>query len=224
MPTANFDMTDFNRKLNNTIQYSMGFTKGIELNRLRFNQTLGEYTVQALGKYIDAKARGNPNALHHVYEPGMVGQEKARLFNFDAVATIENIIISGRFLPSSGTPTNGGEPFIDKARIMEDQISIVITPRSSNVLAFEYEGQTVFTSNSIYIDHPGGDEVAGSFGRVIDEFFLNYFTNAMLQPLIADLEKADEYLVNFNAGVNGGGRSLGIRAGKAYLSMTGVIE
>lgn len=223
MPTARLDMTDFNRKLNNAIQYSNGFIKGIESNRLIFNQTLGEYTIQALGKYIDTKARANPNALHHVYEPTMAGQEQARLFDFDATATIQNIVITGKFLPSKGMPSNGGEPFEDRARIMEDQIAIVITPRSSNVLAFEYEGETVFTSNSVYIDHPGGDEVAGSFGRVVDEFFLSYFTNAMLQPIIADLENASEYLNHFNAGVNGGGTALGIRAGKEYLSITGVI-
>lgn len=224
MQNVILDTKDFSIKMNNLVQYSEGFIQGIEMNRLPFNQMLGEYTIQALNKYIDAKARGNPTALHHVYEPDMVGQPNARLFDFKANATIQSIIITGRFLPSSGTPSNGGEPFVNKAKIMEDQIAIVIAPRNSNVLAFETEGQTVFTSDSIYIDHPGGNEVAGSFGRTVDEFFLNYFTNAMLQPLIADLEKADEYLTSFKSGINGGGRSLGIRAGKSYLSMTGVIE
>lgn len=224
MLSVKLNAKDFSKTMKNVVAYSMGFLEGIESDRLAFNRMLGEYTKQALGKYIDAKARGNPDALHHVYEVGGVGSEDSRLFNFNVAATKANITLSGYFFPSSGVPNNGGYPFTDKAQVMEDGISITITPKRSKVLVFEYKGETVFTPNAITIDHPGGDQVAGSFGRVVDEFFLNYFTNAMLAPMIADLQKADEFTRYFPSGASGGGRAVGLRAGRSYLNILGAIE
>jgi hypothetical protein len=126
-------------------------------------------------------------------------------------------------LPSKKTPSNGGEPFTDKANVMENQISFTISPKNSNVLMFEDEGETVFTTNSIFIEHPGGDAVAGSFGRTVDEFFSNYLTNALLKPLISDLQKANEFTKDFVAGSKSG-RSAGIKAGRKYLQVFGGIE
>lgn len=223
MLTVKLDAKQFSKTMKNAMAYSLGFMEGVQSDRLTFNRMLGEYTKQALGKYIDAKARGNPEALHHVYEVGGVGSENARLFNFNVVATKANITFTGYFLPSSSSPKNGGYPFTDKAQVMEDGISITITPKRSKVLVFEVDGDTVFTPNAITIDHPGGDQVAGSFGRVVDEFFLNYFTNAMLFPLISDLQRADEFTRNFQAGTRGG-RPVGLRAGRSYLNIIGAIE
>ena len=223
MLSVKLDTRAFSKTMKNTISYSLGFMEGVQSDRLSFNRLLGEYTKEALGKYIDAKARGNPEELHHVYEVGADGSDNGRLFNFNVAATKANIMFNGYFLPSSGIPNNGGYPFIDKANVMEDGISITITPKRSKVLVFDVDGETVFTPNAITIDHPGGDQVAGSFGRTVDEFFLNYFTNAMLMPLIADLQRADEFTRNFAAGARGG-RSVGIRAGRSYLNMIGAIE
>lgn len=210
------------KKLRNAISYSYGFLDGVKMEKLEFNRMLGEYTAEALKKYIDAKARISPETLHHVYEWNMVGEENGRLYEFSVKATNNDIKFIGFFLPSKKPSETSDQPFKDKANIMENGISITIEPKRSDVLVFELDGETVFTRKSITIEHPGGDEVAGSFGKTVDSFFENYFTNAFLKPLMNNLQSAKEYGVNFNSGVNGG-RAIGIRAGKRYLKNSGVV-
>ena len=62
---------------------------------------------------------------------------------------------------------------------MEEGIPVTITPRNSDVLVFEKDGETVFTKNSVNVDNPGGDATEGSFEKVIDSFFTKYFTQAL---------------------------------------------
>jgi hypothetical protein len=217
------DTAEFMKKLNNSVMYSEGFLQGIELERLEFNRVLGGYTVAALEKYIDARARMNPDALHHVYEFDAVGSSNARLFKFTVNATKNNIVINGEFLPSKSIQYNSKEPFVNKASIMENKITITIAPRGDNPLAFEDEGEMVFTRKTIVIDNPGGDEVAGSFAATIDDFFNNYFTNALLSPLLKELQTPTEFSRNFAAGSKRG-KVVGVRAGRRYFTLIGGIE
>lgn len=220
------DSKDINRILGNTVSFSYGFLQGTEIEQIFFNQQLGEYTVDALNKYIDSQARIDPKSLHHVYEWDQTGDESGRLFLLKSKASKRVIHFYGKFLPSKTISGPYSDPFVNKAEIMENGISITVAPRDSDFLAFEDEGQLVFTRSAVHIEHPGGDQVAGSFGKVVDEFFLTYYTNAFIAPLIADLSRADEFTRAFPQGAQGGGRSAGIRAGKKYLSVKslGVIE
>jgi hypothetical protein len=220
MIRTRIDSKEINHKLGNAVSFSYGFLEGIDLNQILFNQRLGEYTVDALGMYIDAMARGNPDALHHVYEWGAVGQEGGRLFTLKSKASKRVIHFEGKFLQSRTTADNATEPFSDKANVMENAIAVTITPKNSSVLAFEDDGEMVFTRNAIHIEHPGGDAVAGSFGRTVDDFFTNYFTNHLLKPFIGELSKAGEFAQYFPQGVKGG-RPVGIKAGIAYLNSAG---
>lgn len=189
-----------------------------------FFRELADYTKDSLYNYIDAKARGNPDRLHHVYEPGAVGSSGGRLFRFDVNVSNSNIIFNGSFLPSSKSSDSSNEPFKDKARIMENAISITVEPKNSEFLVFETEGDLVFTRNSITIEHPGGDEVAGSFGETVDEFFEVYFTAAILQPLMLKLQNANEFTASFYSALKGGATAKGRMAGKRYLNVVGEVE
>lgn len=211
--------------LENAVSYSYGFLEGTETDQIIFNKRLGEFTVDALGKYIDSRARANPNAFHHIYEWNATGQESSRLFRIKSTASKRIIKFSGEFLKSKSISENSKEPFSDKATIMENGIGITIEPKSSNVLAFEMDGETVFTTKAIYIDHPGGEEVAGSFGNAVEDFFSSYFTNALLKPFIQSLSNPKEYNEMFPSGVKNGGKSTGVKAGKKYMnSAKAVIE
>jgi hypothetical protein len=220
MLRVNMNALDFTKVMKNVSSYSYGFLEGIDIEKIEYNRFLGGFTTEALGKYIDSKARMNKNSLHHVYEWDRVGDEQARLFRFNVAASKYTINISGDFLPSKTKRVKSSEPFVDKANIMEKGISVVIRPKRSNVLAFEDEGELVFTTQSIYIDHPGGDEVSGSFGAVVDEFFNIYYDNYILKALMNDLQTAKEYVRYFNRNST---NLTGIKAGREYLKVTGII-
>lgn len=221
MLTVKVDSKKIAKTLNNAVDYSYGFFQGIEQERLFFNRTLGGYVAEALGKYIDSKARMNPQAFHHIYEWNAVGNEDARLFRFNVNATKTFISFNGKFLPSKTIVPNGNDVFTNKAWVMENAISVTIEPKNSDVLVFEIEGETVFTRKSIFIEHPGGDSVAGSFGDAVDSFFGQYFTNSLLKPLMVKLQSAEEYSNNFRSGI-AGGRTVGVRAGRQYFRLSGV--
>jgi hypothetical protein len=223
MINAQFDLSDFSVKMSNLSLYNKGFLNGINMNRQKFNLQLGQYSLEILNKFIDSKARMSPDQLHHVYEWDQVGSPGARLFEIETSATQTSIIFYGRFLPSKSVNDTSSEPFVQKAEIMENSIMIEISPKSSNVLAFEVDGETVFTTDSIYIANPGGDAVAGSFGRVVEDFFDNYYTNTVLLQagIFQKLSNPTEYTQLFNSGVRGGGFSAGRNAGRKYLTVRG---
>lgn len=223
MLSVKVDARKLNKILENASSYSYGFLDGIELGQQEFNKRLGEFTVEALYKYIDSRAKANPQRLHHVYEWGQTGNPSARLFNFTYRPYKSSIRFTGNFLPSSSINEGSTEPFVNKAKVMEDQIQLVITPRDSAYLAFEVDGEMVFTTNTIYIDHPGGDEVSGSFGNAVEDFFNNYFNLGLLRPLLNDLKTAEEFSEMFSSGARSGGRSAGTKAGKKYMTKTGMI-
>ena len=220
MINTKINFVELSKILNNTVSYSEGFIQGIELNRTEFNKILGGYTAEALGEYIDSKARMNPLTLHHVYEWNQTGNKGARLFNINVNATKHSITFVGKFFSSKSPSSSSGQVFTNKAEIMENGISITVSPKKSRVLVFEDEGETVFTSNSIYISHPGGDQVAGSFGVTIEEFFDTYFTYSILQPLMKKLNNPKEFSSFYPQGAKVGS-SAGVRAGRKYFSMIG---
>lgn len=220
-----YDKSSFNKTLYNAIEYSKGFLEGADIGTLIFNTQLASITEQALNKYIDIRAKANPESLHHVYEWQRVGDPSARLFKICGTASKNNIVFTGEFLPSSSVSENSNEPFIDKANVMENKISILVEPRGSDVLAFDVDGQQVFTVNSIFVENPGGDDVAGSFGRAIDDFFETYFTTTLLKQsgIYEQLGFPKEFTKYFSSGAKIG-RSAGRKAGIEYMSIKGDVS
>ena len=211
------DSKEINKVMGNAISYSYGFLDGIELDQILFNERLADFTVEALNKYIDSRARVNPEALHHIYEWNQVGNDSSRLFQITPKVSKRVLTFTGKFLPSKTVSDESTEPFVNKANIMENSIAITIEPKNSDVLAFTIDGETVFSTKSIYIANPGGDEVAGSFGRTVEQFFSDYFTNALLKPFLKQLQTADEYSKSFAVGTKVG-NSAGIKAGRNYIN------
>jgi hypothetical protein len=224
MINLRYDTKSFSNTLKNTVEYSLGFLDGAKMGTIIFNTKLAQITEEALKQYIDVKSRANPESLHHVYEWNRVGDPAARLFEINAVASKNSIVFSGQFIPSRSVSETSNEPFVDKANIMENAISILIEPRSSDFLAFDVDGQQVFTVNSVFIENPGGDEVAGSFGRAVDDFFEVYFTSTVLRQsgIFEQLSFPKEFAQNFASGAKMG-RGAGRKAGMEYMDIKGGI-
>lgn len=223
MIKVKFDTKELTTTLHNVVSYSQGFTRGVKSAQPNFNRELSMFIEEALNKYIDVKARANPESLHHIYEWGMVGNPSGRLFEFTTTHSNNFISFVATLLPSVVSSENSSEPFRDKAIIMEKQITITIDPKDGEFLSFEDEGQTIFTSDTVVIDTPGGSAAGGSFERVVKEFFNNYLTVGLLKGsgIFDKLKYAKEYSRRFSQGAKSGS-SAGVAAGREYLSLGGI--
>lgn len=213
--------------LNNTISYSNGFISGIEKAKPIFFDNLGVSVIAALGAYIDSIARLDRESLHHVYEWYQEGVKNSRLFDLKYTPTRMGLSVNGTFRQSATVSKDATKPFYDKARIMEQGIPVTITPSGNGVLRFNDGGQEVFTKRPVIINNPGGDDVAGSFERVFDEFMQNYFRQSFLQAsgLLDYLRNPRVYKKNFAAGAKQG-KAVGVRTGFSWIANAriGVVD
>jgi len=220
---AVFASSQFKKEMNNIVDYSIGFLEGIQRGKTVFLKTVGLETVELMKEFIDSNARVNPEMLHHIYEWNQTGSPSARLY--DISYTTSNLGLSFRSSFSQSTSIKNGSrtPFYDKARIMEEGIPVTIRPRIAQTLAFEDNGETVFTKGPVRVDNPGGAEVEGGFERVFDMFFNRYFSQAFLRVsgIAKYLENPYVYKKNMLAGKNMG-RSKGLSTGYRWIANAGV--
>jgi hypothetical protein len=202
MIRTRFNTTKFTKDMNNIVKYSEGFLDGVQKGKVVFFKGLGLKTVELLKQYVDSNARANPQALHHVYEWYQAGVGSARLFDVNYTVSNLGLSLTSEFKQSNTIKNGSRTPFYNKARIMESGMAVKIKPRDSQVLAFEVDGQEVFTPNTVTVDNPGGSQVAGGFERVFDSFFTQYFTQAFMKSsgLLEFLENPVVYKKDLPAG------------------------
>jgi hypothetical protein len=219
-----FDMKQFERDMSNMIQYSIGFLEGVHQGRKPFMENLGASVIQSLKEFIDSNARVDPAKLQHIYEWYQSGSPNSRLFDIKYSINGNGLSIGSTFSQSMSIKDGSNVPFYDKARIMEQGIPVTITPNKSKVLAFDVDGQEVFTSNSVTVADPGGQAAKDGLKDTIDLFFGNYFTQSYLvsSGIFSNLENPIDYKNNFSAGVRGG-KSVGIKTGHQWMSRGGII-
>jgi hypothetical protein len=209
----------FEKQMLNIVEYSAGFIDGVKSGKRIFLNNLGKETIILLGQYVDSSARSNPEALHHIYEWDKTGSPSARLFDIDYTVSNLGLSLSGTFRQSSSIKSGSSVPFYNKAYIMENGVPVTIRPRKSNVLVFESNGETVFTSKEIDIDNPGGNYVEGSFERVFDQFMLQYFKQSILQAsgIYSYISRPTAFKRNISAGSRLG-KSKGIETGFRWIA------
>ena len=213
------NLKQFESQMNNIVKYSIGFLDGVENGKTIFLKNLGLGTIQALAAYVDVSAKGNPRALHHVYEWYQTGSPSARLFDLDYTVSNLGLSINSTFKQSRTLREDSNEPFYNKASIMERGVPVTITPKKSSVLVFEEGGKTIFTKNPITVRSPGGDEVRGSFEKTVDEFILRYFKQSFLRAsgIYDYIKKPTLYKKNIKAGSKVG-RSKGLDTGFKWIA------
>lgn len=142
------------------------------------------------GLWMDNQARRDPEKFHHLYEWNKTGNKGARLFECKISNSPAPII--NFYLKPSVEPNNDGYIFSNKASVMESGESVTIEPINSEVLAFEVEGEMVFTPNEITVESPGGEKTSGAFVRAFYDFmsyeaekslFSMGFSNAILNTI-----------------------------------------
>jgi hypothetical protein len=204
--------------MNNIVNYSFGFLDGVEKGKSVFLNNLGHGVLTALYDYIDASARSNPRAMHHIYEWMQTGSPEARLYDLSYTVSNLGLSFKSKFTQSQSFSRDSNTPFYDKARIMEQGIPVKIAPVRSDVLVFDINGETVFTKKEVTVQNPGGTEVVGSFERAVDEFMLGYFKQSFIRAsgLYDYISKPIIYKANVAAGSRMG-RSKGIDTGFKWI-------
>jgi hypothetical protein len=209
----------FEKQMNNIVNYSFGFLDGVQKGKSVFLNNLGHGVLTALYDYIDASARSNPRAMHHIYEWMQTGSPEARLYDLNYTVSNLGLSFKSKFTQSQSFSRNSNTPFYDKARIMEQGIPVKIAPVKSDVLVFEANGETVFTRKEVTVENPGGTEVVGSFERAVDEFMLGYFKQSFIRAsgLYDYISKPILYKANVAAGSRMG-RAKGIDTGFKWIA------
>ena len=202
MISLRFDMKDFNRVMEQSIQYTNGYLNGFSSGGIIISSKMANIIEQMLGQFIDSKARANPDSLHHVYEWGSVGGE--RLFNIHANPDAAGVTVTSSFSQSQSISDTATEPFYNKAEIMEAGTPITISPAPGSVLVFMDGGDEVFVSRSVTVDQPGGPGVAGSFEKAFDQFFRIYFSQSVLQSIGFVEVLENPYTFDLKGGYGGG--------------------
>jgi hypothetical protein len=217
-----FDDRTFVKDMKNVMDYSAGFLDGVHLGKTRFMRVLAEDTIEVLKKYVDSNARVNPDLLHHIYEWHETGSPNSRLFDLDYTISNLGLSINSTFSQSSSIKEGSNVPFYNKARIMEYGIPVTIRPVRAKVLAFEENGQQVFTKGSVTVRNPGGN-VEGQYEKVFDSFFSKYFTQSFLKNSgISDyLENPGAYKKNLSSGKSRG-KSVGVNTGFRWIVNAGL--
>ena len=224
MISIKWDDKEFNKEMNNLVQYSLGFLDGIKSGKRVFLDNLGKRTTEALKDFIDGMARVDHQMLHHVYEWNQVGNPAARLFNLTYSVTSGGLTIDSTLTQSKVAANGSKEPFYNKATIMELGIPVTIKPRK-NVLVFESNGETVFTKKPVTISNPGGREVQGGLEQTMDTFFKSYFSQAFLDRSgITQYLKTPTLYDKYLASGMKNGRATGISAGYNWMAKAGVTN
>lgn len=220
---VSFNTKSFKKDMDNIIGYTTGFLDGVQLGKKEFFQKVGKVAIELLKKFVDSNARVDPEALHHVYEWNQTGSPSARLFDIDYTVSGLGLSLRSTFRQSTSVKQGSNVPFYNKASIMENGIGVTIAPKVASVLAFEDDGEQVFTKNPVYVSNPGGDAVEGSFERTFDDFFRNYFRQSFLMDsgLSRYLSKPILYKKNLRNGKRMG-RSHGLSTGYRWIANAGL--
>ena len=205
--------------MNNLVQYGLGFVEGAQIGKQQLLKQLGPEVRTLLEQYIDANARMNPDALHHVYEWYQTGSPTGRLFEIEYIVTGLGLSFQSTFRQSTSVKNGSNVPFYNKAKIMEAGVSVTIKPKSSDVLAFEDNGETVFTKKPVTVPNPGGTDTTGAYNEVFKEFFYRYLSQSFLDVtgLRRHLGTPLAFKNNLAAGISGG-RPVGVRVGRQWVA------
>lgn len=216
---VSLDSRSLEKQLLNIVGYSLGFIDGANNGKKIFLNNLGKSVVFVLGQYIDVEARANSAALHHVYEWYRTGSPQARLFDLNYTVSNVGLSISSTFRQSKSVSRDSTEPFYNKAKIMESGIPVTITPRPGGALRFTDNGEEIFTKKPVTINSPGGEEVAGSYQKIFDQFMMFYFTQSFLKAsgIFDYIKNPVIYKKEFAAGAKLG-RSKGVSTGFKWIT------
>jgi hypothetical protein len=218
------DSKQFQKEINNIMNYSTGFLEGIQKGKVELYASLAPKISELAAQFIDVNARMSPQLLHHIYEWEKVGSPEARLFDLDYKISNIGITFTSSLKQSTSIKNGSNVPFYNKAKIMEEGTSITIKPKKANALRFEIDGEEIYTSKDVIVKKPGG-QTQGQFENIVDKFFGVYFRQSFLNSsgLLQYFKTPQTYKKNL-ASAKRGGRALGLKTGYRWVVDAGRIS
>jgi hypothetical protein len=207
-----FDVSHFEKTMTGFVEYAEAFLREIG-TAAGVAEDVADVAVEAGTEFIDSMARTYPERLHHVYEWGQPGIASARLFKINKSSMTNSVQLTLQLFKST-RPTESGHIFEDKARIMEAGIPVTISPKNSSMLVFDIGDKTIFTKNTVTVQHPGGVSVGGSLESTF-RAFLDNFDKTFMHLTFAT--KARRIAGFFNPRMQTLTASAGKAAGQRYL-------
>lgn len=177
--------------ISSTLNYQLAVTQeGFNKRQMkRFLDTSYEVVSTSFGKYLDARARANPKALHHVYEWNMVGERRLWALT-KAGQTYDGFRIGYRFMqsrkkapinkvlatpnPVTGAVVTKTYVFRNKAEVMESGRSVTMRPRGKNRIAYPSDrtlSGIAFTRGPLVVRNPGGPQTTFAFQKALAGYF-----------------------------------------------------
>lgn len=191
-PSGNIDHKGLVPKIASIVYYQSSVMSEIfDSNSVKqlYLDTLFNQINKDLSLYIDMQARSKPKELHHVYEWGKTGVPISRLFKLNKLNSQGYNLIFGIELRQSRTsvPNKFNKKYIfkNKAFVMESGKAVTVTPRQSNRLVFEIDGNVIFMppGKPVRIANPGGKFVEGS----LEKHYKKFVSGGLL---LASIEKS----------------------------------
>ena len=225
MINAIFDDRIFFKDMENIIQYSEGYLQGVYEGRGEFMHKIAMSGIEIFKEFVDQQARADVQMYHHIYEWDETGSANARLFDVSYV-NFENRINFEGILNESKTVQQGSYvPFYNKAVVMENGLPVVIRPTKADVLAFNVNGEEVFTPNEVVVEHPGGTKVVGAYQHIFNIFFKEHFKQSVLE--LTGIKKYMQNSKIFKTNLKyakTGGRAKGIETGYDWIAKAGDLS
>jgi hypothetical protein len=222
MISIQFDDKIFTKEMLNIVEYSEGFLEGIQSGKQVFLNEIAKDAIEIFKDLVDQNARVDEQMYHHIYEWYQTGSPDARLFDIQYTTLGGGLTFNGVLSQSKTVQQGSYVPFYNKAEIMESGTPMVIRPVKAKVLAFEVDGEYIFTPNEVLVEHPGGTRVMGAFEYIFDLFFKQYFTQSVLEVtgIKQHLENSKTFKENLYAAKNGG-RAKGFEVGYNWITKVG---
>ena len=160
MATKAFNTGKFAEKVMALSMYDSSILQSLyvnPINKQKINRGAALLIKNYFNQYLDSRSRQAPSAYHHVYEFDKTGNSSARLFTAvvgnspDGSATI-----TYSFTPAK-EPNRDGYPFPNKAEVMENGETIIVTPKRSKYLKFQINYCRFVTLEKYVIRNPGAD-------------------------------------------------------------------
>ncbi len=217
-----FDDKTFFKEMMNVVGYSEGFLEGIQNGKEVFLQGIAKTAIDIFKNFVDQQARVDPEMYHHIYEWYEAGSPDSRLFDIEYSTIGGGLTFNGTLTQSSTVQKGSYVPFYNKARIMESGTPVTIKPTKARVLAFNVDGQEVFTPNQVSVEHPGGTKVVGAFENIFDLFFKQHFSQSVLEVtgIKQHLQNSQVFKNNLRAAKNAG-KAKGLEVGYNWITKAG---